>query len=80
MERLFERARQCFELGLNYDAALQTLAEDGLSLDFQRLVILSSYSEFSGNQPESTDPASPNHMTILQSIAAEAKLLLNKKC
>ena len=80
LERLHERARQCFERGLNYDAALQTLAEDGLSLDFQRLVILSSYSEFSGNQPESTDPAGPDHLTILQSIAAEAKLLLSKKC
>ncbi len=80
LERLFERAQQCFERGLNYDAALQTLAEDGLSLDFQRLVILSSYSEFSGTQPESTDPAGPDHLTILQSIAAEAKLLLSKKC
>lgn len=38
-----------------------------------------SFREFTGKRPESADPASQNHMTILQGIAAEAKLLLGRK-
>ncbi len=38
----------------------------------------SSYCEFTGKLPERTDPASQDHMTILQGIAAEARLLGRK--
>jgi hypothetical protein len=48
-------------------------------LDFQRLILLASYWEFTGKRPESTDPASQNHMTLLQGTATEAKLLLGRK-
>jgi hypothetical protein len=64
---------------MSYDAALQTFADDEFPLDFLRLIILASYWEFTGKRPESTDPASLNHLTILQGIAREAKLLLGRK-
>jgi hypothetical protein len=48
-------------------------------LVFLRLIILASYCEFSGMRPETKDPASQNHMTLLQGIATEAKLLLSLK-
>ena len=64
---------------MSYDPALQTFANDAISLDFQRLIILASYWEFTGKRPESTDPASQNHMTLLQGVATEAKLLLGRK-
>ncbi len=79
LEGRFQRARECFEQGMSYDAALQAFAEDGIPLDFQRLVLLASYCEFTGKLPERTDPASQDHMTILQGIAAEARLLLGRK-
>ena len=79
LESQFQRARECFEKGMSYDAALQAFAEDAIPLDFQRLIVLASYWEFTGKRPESTDPASQNHMTLLQGIATEAKLLLAKK-
>ncbi len=78
-ERQFQHARECFDRGISYDAALQALAGDGVSLDFKRMIILSSYCEFTGKLPESTDPASQNHLTILRGIATEAKLLLGRK-
>ena len=43
------------------------------------MIILASYWEFTGKRPESTDPASQNHMTLLQGIATEAKLVLGRK-
>jgi len=79
LESQFQRARECFEQGMSYDAALQAFAEDDIPLDFQRLTILASYWEFTGKRPESNDPASQNHMTLLQGIATEAKLLLGRK-
>ena len=79
LESQFQRARECFERGMSYDAALQALAGDDVPLDFQRMIILSSYCEFTGKLPESTDPASQNHLTMLQGIATEAKLLLGRK-
>jgi len=79
LESQFQHARECFERGMSYDAALQALAGDGIPLDFQRLIILASYWELTGKRPESTDPASQNHMNILQGIAAEAKLLQGRK-
>src|SRR5512139_803214 len=79
LESQFQHARECFEKGMSYDAALQAFAEDAIPLDFQRLIILASYCEFTGKRPESTDPASQNHMTLLQGIATEAKLLLGRK-
>jgi glyoxylase-like metal-dependent hydrolase (beta-lactamase superfamily II) len=79
LESQFQRARECFEKGMSYDAALQAFAEDAIPLNFQRLIVLASYWEFTGKRPESTDPASQNHMTLLQGIATEAKLLLAKK-
>ena len=79
LESQFQHARECFERGMSYDAALQAFADDDIPLDFQRLIILSSYCEFTGKLPESTDPASQNHMTVVQSIATEAKQLLGRK-
>ena len=79
LESQFQHARECFERGISYDAALQALAGDGIPLDFQRLIILASFWEFSGKRPESADPASQNHMTLLQGITTEAKLLLGRK-
>lgn len=79
LESQFQHARKCFERGMSYDTALQALAGDGVPLDFQRMIILSCYCEFTGKLPESTDPASQNHLTMLQGIATEAKLLLGRK-
>jgi len=79
LERQFQHARECFEQGMSYDAALQAFARDDSPLDFQRMIILSSYCEFMGKLPERTDPASQNHMTLLRGIATEAKLLLGRK-
>jgi hypothetical protein len=79
LESQFQRARECFEKDMSYDAALQAFAEDVILLDFQRLIVLASYWEFTGRRPESTDPTSKNHMTLLQGIATEVKLLLAKK-
>jgi len=76
LESEFQRARECFERGMGYDEALRTFANDAIPLDFQRLIILASYWEFTGNRPETNDPASQNHMTVLQRIAAEARLRL----
>ena len=79
LEKQFGHARECFDKGMSYDAALQTFADDGIPWDFQRMIILASYWEFTGKRPESTDPASQNHMTLLQGIATEAKLVLGRK-
>jgi hypothetical protein len=79
LESQFQRARECFEKGMSYDAALKAFADDAIPLDFQRLIILSSYWEFTGRRPESTDPASQNHMAVLQGVATEAKLLLSRR-
>jgi len=79
LESQFQHARECFEKGMSYDAALQAFAKKDIPLDFQRLIILASYWEFTGKRPESTDPPSQNHMTLLQGIATEAKLLLGRK-
>ncbi len=79
LEHQFERARECFEQGMSYDAALQAFAKHDIPMDFQRLIILASYWEFTGKRPETADPASQNHMTLLQGIATQAKLLLGRK-
>ena len=79
LEAQFQRARECFERGMSYDAALQAFTEDGIPLDFQRLIVLASYWEFTGKRPETIDPASQTHLTLLQGIATEAKLLLGRK-
>ena len=79
LESQFQHARECFERGMSYDTALQALAGDGVPLDFQRMIILSCYCEFTGKLPESTDPASQNHLTMLRGITTEAKLLLGRK-
>jgi glyoxylase-like metal-dependent hydrolase (beta-lactamase superfamily II) len=79
LEGQFQRAREYFELGMSYDTALQAFAGDDIPLDFQRLIILASYWEFSGKRPETTDPRSQNHLNLLQGIATEAKLLLGRK-
>jgi len=79
LESQFQHARECFKQGMSYDETLQAFAEDDMPLDFRRLIVLASYCEFTGKRPESTDPASENHMTLLQGIATEAKLLLSRK-
>ncbi len=73
LEGEFRHARDCFDRGLSYDAALDALAGDELPLDFRRLIFLSSYWEFTGRRPETADAASRNHLTILQGIATEAR-------
>jgi hypothetical protein len=79
LESQFPHASECFERGMSDDAALHAVADDGILLDFKKLILLFSYCEFTGELPESTDPASQNHMAILQGIAAEAQLLLGRK-
>ena len=79
LESQFQLARECFDRGLTYDEALQALSGKGIPLDFQRLIILSSYWEFTGKRPESTDPASENHLTILQGVATEARRRLGRR-
>lgn len=79
LEAQFQRARECYENGMSYDAALMALAKDAIPLNFQRLIVLASYWEFAGKRPETADPASRNHMTLLQGIATEAKLRLAGK-
>ena len=79
LESQFERARKCFERGMSYDEALQAFANDPGPLDYQRLTILASYWELGGKRPETADPASQTHMTMLQGVAAEARLLLGRR-
>jgi cyclase len=69
----FHAARECFERGLTYDQALREPAADPAPLDFRRLVILASYWEFAGRRPDTTEPASRNHLTVLAGVAAEAR-------
>lgn len=64
---------------MSYDAALQAFANDPIPLDYQKLISLASYWEFAGKRPETADPASQNHMTVLQSVATEARLLLGRR-
>ncbi len=75
LERQFQYARECFEQGMSYDAALQAFDDKGIPLDFQKMILLSSYCELTGQRPETTDPASQNHLSLLQGVAAEAKRL-----
>ena len=79
LESQFQQARECFERGMTYDAALQAFAGDGTPLDSRRMILLYSYCEFTGKLPESADPARQNHMTLLQGIAAEARLVLGRR-
>ena len=52
----FSMPGKCFERGMSYDAALQSVAGGGIPLDSRGMVILSSYCEFTGKLPESTAP------------------------
>lgn len=76
LERLFGLARACHDRGLSYDEALEAFPSQEMPLGFARLALLSSYIEITGRHPESADPASRNHMTLLRSIATEARLHL----
>ena len=78
LERQFQQAQDWFARGLSYDAALQVVADDGSPSDSQRLILLASYWEFTGQRPATADPASQTHMTLLQGIATEAKLRLGR--
>ncbi|UFS71177.1 MBL fold metallo-hydrolase [Geomonas sp. RF6] len=79
LERQFERARECFQKGMSYDEALRAFAGDVIPLEFQRVVILASYCEFTGRHPETKDPASQSHMSLIQSVADELRVLLGTK-
>ena len=79
LEHQFQFARECYDKGMSYDEALAAFADDGIPLDFQRLIVLSSYWAFSGRRPETADPASETHFTILQRVATEAKLLFGRQ-
>ena len=63
---------------MSYDAARQAMTDVDIPLAFRRLIILACYCEFAGKLPETTDPASQNHLTLLQGIAAEATLLMGR--
>ena len=78
LERQFAHARECVEKGMSYDAALHATTTDHVPLDFRRLVVLASYCELTGRRPETADPASQTHMTVLQAVALEAQLLLGR--
>lgn len=78
LERVFGRARQCFERGLGYDEALQAVGDDPMPADFRRMILLASYCEFTGKHPESADLASRDHFSLLQGIAAEARRRLGR--
>ncbi len=75
LESVFRRARECFDGGLTYDQALHAFADGPAPLDFLRLIILASYWEFTGKRPDTTDPASQTHMSMLEAIAARARLM-----
>ncbi len=79
LESQFRLVRECNDRGLSYDQALQAVAGKGLPLAYQRLIVLAGYQEFTGKRPETTDPASQNHLTILQAVAAEARRRLEMK-
>ncbi len=79
LEIQFKYAQECFRQGLSYDAALQTITGDGIPLHAKRMILLCSYWEFSGQQPENGGLAAHNHLALLQTIAAEAKLLLSRR-
>jgi glyoxylase-like metal-dependent hydrolase (beta-lactamase superfamily II) len=76
LEAEFQQARECFERGMSYDAALHAAVGERTPPDSSRMMILYSYCEFTGQLPESADPASRNHMDLLHGIAGEAKLAL----
>ncbi len=78
LEGLFQHARECFERGLGYDEALQAPGGD-LPMDFRRLAILSAYCELAGRRPETADPASRDHLAVLQGMAREARLALQRR-
>lgn len=78
LESQFLQARECFEGGMSYDEALQAPSHDAIPRDYRRMILLSSYCEFTGRLPESTDPASQSHLKVLQGIAAEARLLIDR--
>ena len=73
LDEVFRYSRECFEKGMNYDEALRGVDD----VDFHKMIILSSYCEFTGQLPASQDPASQNHLTLLTGIAAEARRRLN---
>jgi len=73
------RARECFDRGLSYDAALKAVVGDATPRESERMMVLYSYCEFTGRLPESADPASRNHMDLLHGIAAEARMALSER-
>ena len=79
LESLFRKARECWQQGIGYDAALEVFSQGEIPLDFQRMVVLSSYCEFAGKLPETSDPGSKNHLAMLQGIARQARLRLGGK-
>jgi glyoxylase-like metal-dependent hydrolase (beta-lactamase superfamily II) len=79
MESDFQRVKDLFAQGLGYDAALQAFAGDGAPTTSQRMTVLYGYCELTGRLPESCDPARQDHFTLLQGIAAEARLALGRE-
>src|SRR5512139_3676774 len=79
LEGQFQLVRECCDRGLSYDEALKAVAGKGIPLDFQRLIVLSSYWEFTGKRPEHTVLPSQNHLTILQGVATEARRRLTRQ-
>lgn len=73
LQRLFDHARECHHQGLTYDQALRVFAEEEAPLGFTRLALLASWMELSGRHPETADPASRDHLALLQGLAAEAR-------
>lgn len=79
LEEGFQRARDFFEQGLDYDAALQAPIRDAMPLGAWRMILFASYCELLGTAPETRDPESQNHIVILRGVATEARMLLDAR-
>jgi cyclase len=79
LEFLSKQSRQCFERGLSYDEAMETIVSAPLPVEFLRPVVLSNYCEWSGKMPVSRNPADTNHLQVMSCVARRAELLLQAK-
>jgi len=76
LESLRERSRECYDMGLSYDEAIGTFENGNLPVEFARPSVLSSYCEFDGKMPASSNPSDTNHMRIMSLVARRAELMM----
>ena len=76
LESLTHRARHCFERGLSYDEALDTVDDSSFPTAFAWPTVLSAYCEWIGSIPESRSQSNTNHMLVMSLMAREAQLRL----